>query len=143
MEGEVRSEISKKSPYYLPRHRFLELKHFSMQYDYFKFLSREISERSNYILRITGDQVEFKDPTCEMAKNYFYYDSCIKVIEKALKIAGGKYYAELLIGVTKGLAYHALYLKHGLTCSRAAYYEMYRKYFFILSELKEREIQVL
>ena len=53
MEGEIRSEVSKKSKYYLPRHRYLELKHFSMQYDYYKKLLHEISVRSSYILSVT------------------------------------------------------------------------------------------
>ena len=143
MEGEVRSEVSKKSKYYLPKHRYLELKHFSMQYDYYKKLLREISLRSSYILKASGEQIEFKDPTCDMAKNYFYYCSLVGVIEKAAKIAGGEYSMALLKGVTLGLPYHSLYLKGDLECSRARYYEMYRKYFFVLSDLKEREVQVL
>lgn len=36
MSSIMRSELSEKNPYYLPKHRFLELKHFCMQYPEWK-----------------------------------------------------------------------------------------------------------
>lgn len=43
----------------------------------------------------------------------------------------------LMIGVTKGLTYDKINAADPMPCGRELYYTMYRKFFYILNELRD------
>lgn len=64
----------KKSRYYIPKHRFLELKHFCLQYPTFI---------KNYMLLTEGIDIKSIDPTSERAVAISEYRRATMLIERS------------------------------------------------------------
>lgn len=65
-----------------------------------------------------------------------YLTDMMKIIEDTVKEVDPDIYKWLLNGVTTDKSYEYLNQKMGLPMSRSAYYERYRKYFFLLSKTR-------
>ena len=84
MSTDISPEISKKSRWWIPRERYYELKHFSMQYpEWKKVLSNKLYLSSGSVVVLTGGQIEFKDPVSGIASEAEYYE---KNVEQAISI---------------------------------------------------------
>ena len=60
-------------------------------------------------------------------------DDRIKMIERLTEMAAGDLSSYLLKGITEGVSYDNLKTKSDIPCCRDKYYEMYRKFFYILN----------
>lgn len=135
----IRSEISEKNKYYIDRHRYLELKNFCLQYPTWKkayesidIFSKTHSDLASYIKTgFVGDRTA----TCAVAKAY-YAERMNMVKEAALK-ADEQIADYIIIGVTEGLSYVYLKGKLDIPCSKDTYYDRYRKFFWILNNIRE------
>lgn len=128
-------ELSEKNPYHLSRHRYYELKHFCFQYPEWK---KNIALASGW--EAHGDDIGGivrgnipSNPTerCAIVRAYYsqrieLIDSCIAELKEP---AVGSY---LLKGVTEGFSYNNLRAR-GCPCGSEMYYNIYRKFFWILS----------
>lgn len=136
----VRSKLSKKNKYYIPEHRFLELKHFCLQYPKWQEALRSVTgiwfkefkfgdffQKSNDIF----------DPTYKSAMISDFYSSRIKMIEKAAKLSDSLLDCWILAGVTEGRSYDNLKMMYDIPCDRNTYYDRYRKFFYILDLLQK------
>ena len=135
----VRAEISEKNKYHIDKHRHYELKHFCLQYPKWK---REYSLCSSVGPKITNFQQfisgnTLSDPTAKSAVNRYFYLERIKMIELAAKQAGEDLGEYILKAVTEGLSYTYLRNTLKIPCSRDAYYERYRKFFWLLNRLRD------
>lgn len=138
MSTEIKAELSKNNEFYIPRERFLELKHFCRQYDLWQMMLTSWSnlhtkcvlnaERLGHdILDYTGKTVEYRDK----------YQRKIDMIQQAAKLADDEILDILIEGVTQGRSYNVLEARHGgLPFSSKYYYERYRKFFYILDGLR-------
>lgn len=135
----IRPEISEKNKYYIDRHRYYELKHFCLQYpDWRKayyavdgYLNRPmdgvISSRTKHI----------SDPVLRMAEVRLYYSTRMNMIEKVATDTDlylGKY---ILTAVTEGRSYVNLKARFNIPCGKDVYYNLYRKFFWLLSQARE------
>lgn len=129
----LKNEISKRSAYYISKHRYLELKHFCLQYPEWK---RCIANRnyihSDSLIKLSKGQVEFKDPTADIAKDICWCEERIKVVEDACMAADPELYGYLLEAITKDESYDSMRSRIGVPCGRRQFYERYRKVFWIL-----------
>lgn len=136
----VRSKLSKKNKYYIPEHRFLELKHFCLQYPKWQealnstygwlYLSTSKFEdliKTNNIFDPTSKEVMIRD----------FYKKRINIIEKAVNDTDPLLFPWILLGVTKGKSYDNLKMMNGIPCDRNTYYDRYRKFFYILDKLQK------
>ena len=112
----IRSEISVKSPYYISKHRYLELKHFCLQYPEWR---AEVS-KLNYF-GSAGDGIRGSEPS--------------KPVESCLA-ADPDIFEWLLKSVTLGLSYETLSTLE-IPCGRGYFYERYRKFFWCLDRVRE------
>lgn len=131
-------ELSKKSPYYIPRHRYYELKHFCLQYREWKKALTLIDgwgAAPNDISGVVKGSLP-ESPTERVALARVYYSHCIDILDRCIEQLDTVLAPYILKGVTEGIGYDIL-RNQGCPCCREIYYECYRCFFWLLS--KERQ----
>lgn len=136
MSTVIRAEVSKGSQYYIPKHRFLELKHFCMQYPDWK---KEMLAYDSYSRIGFADihRKEVGDPTLravEQRERYARFTSMVEqVASETDPVIGGA----IMRGIIFGSSYDAMRTREGIPCCRDTYYDLYRKFFFILDKRRD------
>ena len=126
---QIRSKISERSPYYISKYRFLELKNFCRQYDEWRV---EISRISLYGARSTIRGSEIGRPVENAAIRIEALKRRIKAVEQASIAADPDIYPWIIKCVTKGIGYDGL----DVPCSRDYFYDRYRKFFWHLDKIR-------
>lgn len=128
MGTNIRTTLSRKSPYYISKHRRLELVHFCLQYPEWKARLSSI--------KIPKETDEFSDPTSDEAIMRIIFKRNIDLVERCAKIAGGEIWEYLFKSVTTGVSFVHLATVENIPCSRDYFYDRYHKFWFILSQEK-------
>lgn len=140
MSTEIRTDLSEKNADRLPegKERFLELKHFCRQYNYWKKMLPELTslEQSHVEVVNRHPEGDYSDPVARCAAKREQYLHNIEIIEKAAKEAAGDLDKYLLVGVTRGQKYDELKARLDIPCSADKYYKLYRRFLRILSEYR-------
>lgn len=138
MSTAIRPELSVKSPYWVERHRYYELKHFCLQYPIWKKaytalngLSRRPDDLAIFVR--TG---QVSDPTARCAEAKAFYSERMALVEQAAVHADADLYPYILRAVTEGLPFQFLKMRLEIPCCRDIYYDRYRRFFWLLD--KER-----
>ena len=103
----TRPELAKSNKYWLSKHRFYELKHFCMQY---------------------------QDWIMDGSDNSKHKIKLLKKVAYATDEILGVY---ILRGITSELSYEQLNARERIPCCKDTYYDLYRKFFWILAYAKE------
>jgi len=132
----LKNELSGKNPYWLSKHRYLELTHYCQQYKEWKNLYQKLAPR------ITIDSSEAHDGQkniraqedislirAELKQN-------MDLIERVAADTDGYLGRYLFIAVTEGLSFPQLKMKYSIACGKNMYYDRYRKFFWRLSQEK-------
>lgn len=135
-------ELSKKSPYWISKHRYYELKHFCLQYPSWKqelaALTMPTTEsRLDEIIRNGKKSAKDYRPVEEKVMRTIKLKNHIKLVESLtdkIDPVLGRY---LLKGVTEERPYESLRVLYDIPCNRAEYYELYRKFFWLLSQKRD------
>ena len=135
----IHPELSPKSRYWIDRHRYYELKHFCLQYPLWIRARASLDGLSRRALRLTPPSPTglVQSPTSRCAEQRLWYTERIAMVEESAAEADPLLGPYLLRGVTEGLSYDCLKAQLALPCSREAYYESYRKFFWLLSEKRQ------
>lgn len=135
----IHPELSPKSRYWIDRHRYYELKHFCLQYPLWIRARASLDGLSRRALRLTPPSPTglVQSPTSRCAEQRLWYTERIAMVEESAAEADPLLGPYLLRGVTEGLSYDCLKARLTLPCSREAYYESYRKFFWLLSEKRQ------
>ncbi len=139
MSTVIRAQISEKNKYYIDKHRYYELKHFCLQYSEWKKAYANCCESiifTSKFERLTPSDVP-GDLTAKYAMRRAQYAERIKLIESAAKDADEFLYPYILKAVTEGLSYTHLKSRLDIPCGRDMYYDRYRRFFWLLSELRD------
>ena len=134
----TRAELSKKSKYWISKHRHHELKYFCLQYPSWKKECSFIDSIS--VTYVTQDRIidnKITDLTSNCAIRKAYYKDMINIVEKAAKDTDEELYWYILKGVTEGLSYSILKARFNIPCGRDMYYERYRKFFWLLNKYRD------
>lgn len=127
----MKPELSKKNEYWLPKHRYYELKYFCLQYPYWKSICNSIDGYAK--IRYSGKHLSKSSRTEIAASCRDQYIRSMELIEKTAYLTDNLISKYLLIGVTENLSYDLLRSRYQIPCCRKHYYELYRKFFYILS----------
>lgn len=129
----LKPELSEKSKWYLPKHRYYELRHFCLQYkDWQKQLSMlEATQTSELADRRMS--TKRSNPTERIAMMRATLSENIRVVEDTVKLANPELAKWLLIGVTESRSFDNLKTILDIPCERDMYYNCYRKFFWLLS----------
>ena len=132
----MKSSISKKSQYWIPKHRYLELKNWVRQYEdwhhdlidmrYLKSKNSQVGFSSNVFNR-TEELAIF---SARLTRN-------MEIVEQACLEVMPDDPAIFLKAVTEGLSYDLLSVDKVMSVSRAEWYESYRKFFYILDKKRD------
>lgn len=125
----LRSEISIKSPYYISKYRYLELKNFCLQYPEWKMKLKSLNW---YGSAGDGRGSNVSKPVERMVSMRERYVGYCKLVEQAAIDADPDIFEWILRGVTEGIGYSAL----NVPCSKDYYYERYRKFFWHLDKVR-------
>jgi hypothetical protein len=134
----IRPVISEKSKYYIDKHRYYELKHFCLQYSEWKHAYNSCCEAVIFGSKFDGVPSSGApgDLTAKYAIRRAQYAERISMIEKAAKDADDFLHPYILRAVTEGLSYTYLKAKMDMPCGRDMYYDRYRRFFWLLSEMR-------
>lgn len=135
----IRPEISEKNRYWIDKHRHYELKHFCLQLPFWRKAYRDCLDCDISMAMIDKDApTEGRyDPTGNRATLRAYYSKRINLVEQAAKEADKYLWHYILLAVTEGLSYTYLKTKMEMPCGKDMYYDRYRKFFWILSQLRD------
>jgi len=134
----LRAELTEKNLYYITKHRYYELKHFCLQY---KEWSKKLENLSLYP-KTNTDAIkiadpEIKDPTAELGIRQMELADRIRMIKEAASCTDDIIGPYILIGVTEGLSYDKLNALKRIPCCKDEYYNLYRKFFWHLDQLRK------
>lgn len=134
---DIRPELSKHNKYWIDRHRYYELKHFCLQYDIWKTTLRDMSGIVNPKFPRVGFSPNIPNPVLWTVEKREEYLLKIHMIEEAAYQTSPELMNYILRAVTKGLKYENLRMVYDLPCGREMWYELYRKFFYILSDSRK------
>ena len=135
MAKSLYTTTSKKNPYYISKHRYLELKHFCLQYPEWKQRYRELEDsikHSKYYIS-TGECTSDRDIVSEMASELAELNRKIKMVEKCCEETDPELANYILQAVTRACTYEYFQTHSGIPCCRDTFYLRYRKYFWMLN----------
>jgi hypothetical protein len=138
MATTVRAQISEKNKYYIDKHRHYELKHYCRQYPSWKKAYVECLDRDTPVAMIDGARTSegVYDPVSTRAATRDYYSNKMEMLERVARDADKYLWQYILKAVTEGLSYTYLRTKLGIPCGKDMYYDRYRRFFWLLSEIR-------
>lgn len=139
MATTIRPEVSIKNRYYIDKHRHYELKHFCLQYPKWKKAYIESLDTNIPLSMIDNSKTTdgVYDPTSSRAITRAYYSERMRMLEQVAKDADNYLWFYILKAVTEGLSYTHLRTKMDIPCGKDMYYDRYRKFFWLLSEIRD------
>lgn len=137
MSTVVKPELSLKSRYWIPRHRYYELKHFCMQYPDWKRERAALNELGGTRVPALKKKTNESDPTAACAIRRAFYSERIAMLERIAERTDPGLSRYILKGVTEGLSYDSLRAQIGVPCGKEAYYDSYRRFFWLLDRARQ------
>jgi hypothetical protein len=139
MSTSLRPEVSKSNPYWIERHRYYELKHFCMQYPFWKYLHDSLASKISTpsLNKPIGEATTLSDPVTFSLDELSRLSDKIKMLERIAKETDPVLGKFVLRGVTEGISYDILRMKTCVPCCKDVYYDLYRRFFWLLD--KERQ----
>lgn len=135
----IRAEVSTKNKYWIDKHRHYELKHFCLQYPIWKkeyAISKIPTMTSSMLDRLPSNSLH-GDPTASFVVRKTYYQERIELIENVAMKTDQYLYKYILKAVTENLSYTYLKTKLDIPCGRDMYYDRYRRFFWLLSQVRQ------
>ena len=135
MSTKVRSKLQKSNKYCISQHRYYELKHFCLQYPIWKKTLSALGgcKYGRSDISVTRPDGSVSDPTADFAEEKIFYSERISMIERTADQTDHELSDYILKGVTEGVSYEHLKAKLNIPCCREKYYELYRRFFYLLS----------
>lgn len=132
----LKPELSTKNKYWLPKHRYYELRHFCLQYPDWKNLYSRLE------FKMTGNpEVQTRgrtpgDPTGQLASMRADCARNIDLVERTAKAADETLAKWILKAVTEDIPFTALNLLNEIPCGKDMFYDRFRRFYWLLSQEK-------
>lgn len=138
MSTAIRPELSEKNKYWIEKHRYYELKHFCLQYPIWKktYISLDGFAKKPDDLIGTGRKQNLSDPTVMCTEKRLFYADRMNMVSAIAQETEPELAEYILQAVTNGLSYDILKARLEIPCCKDVYYNLYRRFFWLLS--KER-----
>lgn len=137
MGTKIKSELSKKNPYWVEKHRYYELKHFCLQYPEWKREYVSYTGYSIHVLGTSGQTSDISDPTYRCVESRNSYFKKMELVEQTAIRADGDLYSYILTAVTEDRSYNYLLSVMGIPSCRDVYYTAYRRFFWLLDKVRD------
>ena len=133
MPTTIRPELSEKNPYWIEKHRYYELKHFCLQYPIWMKARAALSGLSQKPMDTVIQARSYGDPTAKCVEARAFYSERMELIEKVAAETDAELGDYILQAVTQGISYDHLRARVNVPCCKDVYYELYRRFFWILN----------
>ena len=135
----IRPELSGKNKYWIEKHRYYELKHFCLQYPIWKKAYSTLDGLSSRPADLAGIKPtnSISDPTAKCAEAKTYYSERTSMIENVANETCPDLSDYILRAVTEAISYDHLKSRLDIPCSKDTYYDLYRRFFWLLSKARE------
>ena len=139
MSTSIRPEISPRNCYWIEKHRYYELKHFCLQYPTWRRKYNSlISYPSSWPQPIPPTKTNvISDPVTKHIDERLFYANRMDMLERVAKETDEELACYILKAITEGISYDHLRARSDIPCCKDTYYELYRRFFWLLS--KERQ----
>lgn len=147
MSTVIRNEISEKSEYYLPKHRYLELRHFCAQYYSWAKQKSQIQSTlmtlNAYNTGIFINSSGYRDPTVDAAIKLESLDRRMHMVEHIATDIDPVLGHYIFRSVTEEKTYEAINRDLEsrnivpIPCGRNVFYSMCRKFFWRLDKARD------
>lgn len=130
---ELKPELSSKNRYWIPKHRYYELKHYCLQYPHWLDLYSKLVVK----MELIRSGVQKSEPGRPVEKLAVIRADCkraMELVEECSREASSDLWSYILMAVTKGIPFTQLQTEYNIPCSQDTYYAAYRKFFYILSQ---------
>lgn len=135
---DAKPDISVKNPNYISKERYYELKHFCLQYEEWKKSYISISfYNSSSIVRTNGRFRQLPDSISDIVEARLYFKERMELVESAASRTDDVLARYILKAVTQNLSYDCLNAREYIPCCRETWYELYRKFFYLLSQTRK------
>lgn len=135
MSTTVRPELSTRSKYWIEKHRYYELKHFCLQYPLWRKARAGLDGLGK--MQINPVQVSrtnlISNPTEKCAEARLFYSDRMQMVEKIAKETDNVLSNYILKAVTEGISYECLKVRLDIPCCKDTYYNLYRRFFWLLN----------
>ena len=136
MGTDIRPEISEKNKYYIPKHRYYELKHFVMQYpDWAEAVQGKTSLVRPSMRKDKVQSSALSDPTYETMERGIIFSHYIDIVNEAA-FKSGRLGKLIMNNVIEGVGFKD-WSETASKASRDEYYILYRKFFWELDKLRD------
>lgn len=136
MGNHEKTVLSKKNQHYISKHRYLELKHFCLQYPEWMEALKEIDG----MVKSGGGEIksdpQASDPTADAAIRRTQLQKNIDLIERTIRETDSSLFYWLFLAVTEERSYTYLKEVKGIPCCREVFYKKYREFFYAISQKK-------
>lgn len=139
MPQKLKPEVSGKNRYWIEKHRYYELKHFCLQYPIWKKAYQAIDGFASRcaVTNTTSISSAYSDPTMKCAEALLAYSERIDMVERTAVATDSELWLYIMKGVTEGISYDILRVRFAIPCCRDVYYDLYRRFFWLLN--RERQ----
>lgn len=134
--ADIKPELSIKNRYWLPRHRYYELRHFCLQYPEWKRLYFSLETQ---IVKFPGaifGEKRLNRPVESIGILREELHKNMRLVERICKEADASLSPYIFMAVTEGKTYTQLQMTYAIPCGKDMFYDRYRKFYWLLS--KER-----
>lgn len=134
-----RPEVSSNNKYYISKHRFYELKHFCLQYREWSSKCDIYKEsiRSSSLIQVNKGITDIQDPVGDIFANIEELYTKMQIVKNACKLADEQLSGYIFEAVTRDRSFTYLQTVLEIPCSRSTFYDRYRKFYYILSNLRK------
>ena len=133
----IRPELSTKNPYWIEKHRYYELKHFCLQYPVWKKAYASLNVLAARPMDLAIFKTTLSNPTAKCALARAYYAARMEMVQNVAKKTDPVIGNYILKAVTEGWSYDILKARLNIPCCKDVYYDLYRRFFWLLN--KERQ----
>ena len=135
----IKPELSEKNPYWIEKHRFLELRQFCLQYPIWKraYISLDGLPKAQRNFGRISKTMSVSNPTEKIGIAKEFYSRRMDMVKMAAKETDESLAEYILEGVTTGCSYDSIKARLDIPCCRDVYYENYRKFFWVLNRIRE------
>lgn len=137
MSTTIRPEVSKANPCYISKHRYYELRHFCCQYPEWKRKLASLSYFPQVSTSPGSSAKEWQDRTGDTAYEKSVLSKHIQLVGNAAKETDKDLWPHILRGATTPGSYDTLNAKEPIPFSREKYYELFRRFFYILDKWRD------
>ena len=139
MSTSIRPELSPKTCYWIEKHRYYELKHFCLQYPTWRRKYNSlICYPSSWPKLVPPTKTNvISDPVTMFVDERLFYSNRMDMLERVAKETDEKLASYILKAITEGISYDHLRVRTDIPCCKDTYYDLYRRFFWLLS--KERQ----